>query len=172
MRVGQHPRPLTLRTSRAEWRARLSTSPHQSVPRRLRSRSFETLLTWSPSSRPSIPRNVEVGRNRAAWLPLVIGMMITVPKWAFMVSGLTIAQGRVFRISLPSVGSSRVSQTSPCFGRARFKPRPHPPSATLLKSRRHLRSDRQLPASRAPLPSARARRYASRPPPIPRAPCA
>ena len=41
-----------------------------------------------------------------------MGATITVPMWRFISSGEMIRQGRVFRISCPSVGSRRIRKTS------------------------------------------------------------
>ena len=62
----------------------------------------DRLACWDPENWP-----VEAG-----WAPVVMGATITVRRWAFISTGEITTQGRVFRISLPTVGSSWASHAS------------------------------------------------------------
>ena len=68
------------------------------------------------------PANWHGTRNGAAKPPLVNGATMTVWRRSFISSGETMTAGRVFRISEPSAGSSRVSQTSNLFISAAIRP--------------------------------------------------
>jgi hypothetical protein len=67
-----------------------------------------------------------LGGHGYARPPVVIGGTMTVRRWSFSSSGDTITHGRVFLISLPSVGSSRTRWTwpRPIGGRATATPTP------------------------------------------------
>lgn len=84
-----------------------------SGPRTFWIRSTSTVRSWSRATYPTRRWKRHVGRQGYAWPPVVIGATIAVLRWPFSSSGDTTTQGRVFLMSLPSVGSRRTRHTCP-----------------------------------------------------------
>jgi hypothetical protein len=83
------------------------------VPSRRTSRRLSRARICSKRMRPDLPWKRTRMREGAGRLPVVIGAAMMVGKRSFISGGETIRQGRVFWISLPAVGSSEASHTSP-----------------------------------------------------------
>jgi len=94
-----------------------SISSPVTVPNRLPSRSFATARIWSltaTAGRPSQVIRIRIGG--LAFGELDNGTTITVLRLSFSTLTETTTQGRVLRISEPSVGSSASHQISPRSG--------------------------------------------------------
>ncbi len=80
----------------------------------LRKRSFVTARIWSTTATPVRPS--QVSATKSGGLPageLERGITTTVRRCWFTIFVVSTRQGRVLRISAPSVGSSLIHQTSP-----------------------------------------------------------
>lgn len=83
------------------------------VPNRRISLDLSTVRICSSRIKPAFPWKRTGIRDGADRLPVVIGAAVTMGKRSFISGGDTTKHGRVFWISLPIVGSSAASQTSP-----------------------------------------------------------
>jgi hypothetical protein len=79
-----------------------------------RNRSFVTARIWSTTATAARPSQV-IGTKSGGPLAgeLESGITTTVRRWWFAIFVVSTRQGRVLRISAPSVGSSLTHQTSP-----------------------------------------------------------
>src|ERR1019366_10112567 len=125
------------------------------TPSRLRRRSFATARIWSLTATAGCPsQEIAIRIGGLAFGELYSGTTITVLRLSFSTFTEITTQGRVLRISEPSVASSVTHQISPRSGitsmappfrrrfrqiLSRFRPHPVPDS----QSRRHVPTQRR-----------------------------
>lgn len=83
------------------------------TPSRRTKRVLSIVRIWSKTINPVLPLNVNGIRKAAGCDPVVMGATITVRRWFSISGGEISTHGRVFWISLPTVGSSCTNHTSP-----------------------------------------------------------